>query len=230
MAGKTTSINAFREARNCFAEGTQFISNLTFQEWSEKPEDLKAAILFVQFYNEVTMAWYKTAERYPFVDEEDSLAIIMQYLQKQVDRNLMTEDKFNSAYIYQVAWNASSGLGWTQRDQNRYANEVSEVVQTAEGEVSLYDTAVDSQSGDFDSILRDKEMMAIIANMGDKTQKVLNYLLNEESLRKVSTRNKTHDIDPLADVSVKNDEVEEIINEIKKVLLPFAIEKGYATA
>lgn len=224
------TLNAFQEARNCFREGTQFSSDLTFEEWSQKPADHQAAILFVQFYNQITMAWYKASERYPFIDEEDALSIAMQYLQKQVARDLMTKERFTPQYIYQVSWNAISGLGWTQRDQNRYANEVSEVVETSEGEVSLYDTVVDSQSGDFDTLLQDREMMSIIANMGDKTQKVLNYLLNGESLKKVSKRSKSHGIDPLTDVEVKEDEVSEILEELKKALYSYAVEKGYAPA
>jgi len=225
-----TSLNAFQEARKCFREGTQFTKDLSYNEWSQKPVDHQAAILFVQFYNQITMAWYKASERYPFIDEEDALSIAMQYLQKQVERNLMTEEKFTPGYIYTVSWNAISGLGWTQRDQNRYANEVSEVVETSEGQVSLYDTVIDSQSGDFDTLLQDREMMNLIANMGEKTQKVLNYLLNGESLKKVSKRSKAHGIDPLTSVEVKEDEVPEIIEELKKVLYSYAVEKGYAIA
>lgn len=225
-----TSFYSFKNARNCFSEGAQFSSDLTFEEWSQKPEDLKAAILFVQFYNQITMAWDKAFQRYQFIDEEDALSIAMQYLQKQVDRNLMTEERFTPQYIYQVAWNAISALGWTRRDQDRSANEVSEVVQTSEGEVSLYDTVVDSQSGDFEEILNNRELMNIIANLDDKSQKVLNHLVNGESLWKVRPSSPTYESDPLANVSVSKKEVPQIIEDLKKLLYSYAVEKGYAFA
>ena len=74
---------AFFDTRSRFIEYTDYTEPLTFEEWKAKPDDLKAGLLFVQFYNEITLAWDKADSR-DFGDDAEGVTTILQYLQKQV--------------------------------------------------------------------------------------------------------------------------------------------------
>ena len=77
---------AFRDTRNLFIEYTDYKKPLTFDEWKEKSDNLKAGLLFVQFYNEITLAWSKADSR-DFGDDAEGVTTILQYLQKHVSDN-----------------------------------------------------------------------------------------------------------------------------------------------
>ena len=55
---------------------------LTFDEWNELPFGSKAAALFVQFFDQISLAWFKTKSFY--TPEEDGISEVMQYLMKNV--------------------------------------------------------------------------------------------------------------------------------------------------
>ena len=74
---------AFFDTRSRFIEYTDYTEPLTFEEWRLKPDELKAGLLFVQFYNEITLAWDKADSR-DFGDDAEGVTTILQYLQKQV--------------------------------------------------------------------------------------------------------------------------------------------------
>ena len=74
---------AFHDTRNLLIESTQYTKPLTYAEWSKQPDSLKAGLLFVQFYNEITLAWDK-ANTIDFIDAEEGVSTVLQYLEKQV--------------------------------------------------------------------------------------------------------------------------------------------------
>lgn len=75
----------FYETRKLFIETTGYTQPLTFKDWKDSPDSLKAALLFVQFFNEITLAWDK-ANSIDFGEDVDGVSTVMQYLQKQVSR------------------------------------------------------------------------------------------------------------------------------------------------
>lgn len=78
-----SSFAAFHDTRLLFIETLGYKSPLSFEDWKAQPDDLKAAFLFVQFYNEITLAWDK-ADSLDFGDDTEGVTTILQYLEKQV--------------------------------------------------------------------------------------------------------------------------------------------------
>lgn len=210
--------NAFSETRNLFIASTGYTRPVSYEEWILIPQEHKAAVLFVQFYDEITLAWYKTKSF--FVLEEDGVSTMLQYLIKNVPIIENDPKRFKPSYIYKVAYNCLYCISHDiKRDIERYEKEVSNIVMSGEDQLDLFDTVV--ANTDIYEELRRKEFWAIIENMGVKTQKVVNHLLNGESLGAVSKRSKSYATDPLRDIAVSVDEMEAILADLKKKLSRF---------
>lgn len=210
--------NAFNETRNLFITSTGYTRPLSYQEWMMIPSENKAAVLFVQFFDEITLAWYKTKSF--FVVEEDGVSTMLQYLMKNVPIIENDSKRFKPNYIYKVAYNCLYCISHDiKRDIERYENEVSNIVACGDDQLDLFDT-VPAKSDLHDELTR-KQFWAIIEDMGVKTQKVINYLLNGDSLDTVSKRSKSYATDPLRDVAVSVDEMEQIVKALKAKLASF---------
>lgn len=210
--------NAFSETKKLFMESTGYTRPVSYAEWILIPQEHKAAVLFVQFYDEITLAWYKTKSF--FVLEEDGVSTMLQYLIKNVPIIENDPKRFKPSYIYRVAYNCLYCISHDiKRDIERYEKEVSNIVMSGEDQLDLFDTVV--ANTDIYEELRRKEFWAVIENMGVKTQKVVNHLLNGESLGTVSKRSKSYATDPLRDIAVSVDEMEAILADLKKKLARF---------
>lgn len=210
--------NAFAETKLLFINYTQYSQPLTFEQWLAKPEDQKAAILYVQFYEQITLAWYKTKSF--FVLEEDGVETMLQYLVKNVPLIKENPKRFTPSYIYRVAFNCLYCISHDiKRDIERWERETSNIVFHGEDTLDLFDTVVTEV--DMDDEMSKEYFWAIIEAMGPETEKVINHLLNGDPLTKVSKRSKQYETDPLRDVSVDLDEMEEIIEQLKVNLAQF---------
>lgn len=212
-------MNAFAETRNLFidATGYDYSKPLSYESWNTKiPEDLKTAVLFVQFYDQITLAWYKTKSF--FVVEEDAVSTILQYLMKNVPIIEKDSKRFKPSYIYKVAYNCLYCISHDiKRDIQRWENEVSNLVTCGEDTVDLFDTVADKDP--IEEVLRKKEFWSIIENTDMKTQKVINHLLNGETLKKSK---KSYEGDPLKEVAVSLDEMDEIIDNLRELLSAYS--------
>ena len=74
---------AFYDTRNLLINILNYTEPLSYEEWKAKPDELKAAFLFVQFYREIILAWDK-ADSLDFGDDSEGVSTILQYLEKQV--------------------------------------------------------------------------------------------------------------------------------------------------
>ena len=56
--------------------------DLTFEAWNKADAEDKAALLYVTFYQEVTLAWYNavTALNVVYITQEDGVSTVLQYL------------------------------------------------------------------------------------------------------------------------------------------------------
>lgn len=136
--------NDFYVTRDLFIEYTHYTKPLTYYEWLELPDDSKAAVLYVQFFSQVTLAWYKMKSVYSV--EADGVAEVLQYLQKNVEKIKNDEARFKPAYIYKVCKNC---LYCLCRDPNRYKrvyqNECSNIIRYGEEDLDLFDTVVETE-------------------------------------------------------------------------------------
>lgn len=248
---------AFHDTRNLFIESIGYTEPLSYEEWKEKPEDLKAAFLFVQFYNTITLAWDK-ADSIDFGDDSEGVSTTLQYLRKiisdrqyfrkddptkkataefrrqnpdgytTVERRLIDEDpkKFSPEYIYRVIYNCLYCICGhdRKRDKDIINNETSAIVMHDGEELNLFDTYVDTRSC-VESVVEnntlEKEFWNIIEDTGMPAEKVMRYLLSQDKadLKALSSRNKHYKDDPLRDVEVSINEVQDIIEQLKEKFL-----------
>ena len=209
----------FKEALNRFRQIAGYTRPMTWEEWTALSDtDTMTAALYCQFYDQITLAWYKA--RADFVADEDGLSCVLQYLIKNVPLIQAEEAKFTPAYIYRVAYNCMDCLRYIQRDINRSNTETTNVVVFDGEELDLCDL-VPHEDISYEASQDKAAFWSIIASMGPEAEKVVNFLVNGESLRRVSKRVKTRDDDPLADVSVSEARMNEIIDELKVRLAGF---------
>lgn len=209
-------VSQFQQAKIRFREFAEYEKPLTYEEWMKAPDECKAAILYVQFYDQITLAWNKLHSVYS--DINDGVSEVLQYLNKNVEKIKADGKRFTPAYIYKVSYNC---LYCLCRDPNRYRavydNECSNIVGYGEDELDLFDTLVDEEHSEsqFDrdharSYLRNAtKFWDIIEGMGKKTQIVVAKLLGENSYTKKEFE------------SVSEEETEEILRNLRKNLGPY---------
>ena len=76
------SNNPFYTTRDFFKEATQFKGPMSYDEWVSCPDDHKAAVLYLQFFEQITLAWYKAKSFYG--SDEEGVETVLQYLMKNV--------------------------------------------------------------------------------------------------------------------------------------------------
>ena len=97
--------NEFVETRKLFQTIFNYDKTkpLTFDQWMEFPDDQKSAVLYLRFYDQITLAWDKTKSYYTLT--ADGVSTVLQYLEKNVPIIKANANKFNERYIYRVAYN-----------------------------------------------------------------------------------------------------------------------------
>lgn len=121
----------FYETKKMYREYTQYRRPLSYDEWHVLPEGHKAAVLFVQFFDQICLAWDK-AKSYDG-DEFEAIETVNQYLMKNVSKIDEDRKRFKPAYIYRVVYNACYCICHDRkRDKDRRELEVDPYVSTSE--------------------------------------------------------------------------------------------------
>lgn len=225
--------NLFREFLSVYYPN---LKDISYNEWVQAAPDHKAALLYVKFYQEVTLAWYNavTSKGVVFVSQEDGVSTVLQYLMKNVPTITEEPDRYTAEYVYTVCYNCLFSL-WRSRkgDQLRAASEVCpEFTVDVPGTIFGYTVKVGAHinlfslvpSTDMDVETKQtlEAMWNIVHHMGPKAEKVVNHLINpKDTLHKVSKSSPERPTDRLADVTVTAAEYQEIIAELQEKLLPY---------
>lgn len=161
-----------------FRDYIGYTEPLSFEEWSSLDDDKKAAALFVQFFEQITLAWHKVKSFYTL--EEDGVSTMMQYLLKNVP---VIEDKpsrFSAAYIYRVAYNCLYCICHDIKvDRDRYEKEMSNIQTCGDNnddEIDLFNTVVTDE--DVVDVIDRERFWELIEDMGEDTIEVVNKLIN----------------------------------------------------
>lgn len=172
--------NPFTETKNLFTQYVEYQEPLDFDAWAQIADDQKAAVLYLHFYDQITLAWYK-ADSLNRGSEEDAVSTVLQYLQKNVPIILATPKKFTPNYIYRVAYNCLYCICHDiKRDKDRFAFEVRSTVPTSDGqELDLCDL-VPNRDEDITTTKLKEYFWANINDLGDEAQAVVSKLLKEE--------------------------------------------------
>lgn len=173
--------NEFYATRSLFRSYIDFERPLSYEEWMSVPDDDKAAVLYVQFFDQITLAWYKLKSVYS--NEADGVAEVLQYLSKNVDKIKSDKKRFTPAYIYKVCYNC---LYCLCRDPNRYKkayeNECSNIVSSGEDELDLFDTVVGDSDmyEELNKVSAREYFWELIEDMDVDTKYIVAKLLGED--------------------------------------------------
>ena len=127
------------------ANYTQYTRPLSYAEWLVLPFGKKAAVLFVQFFTQITLAWQKVKSFY--TPEEEAVTTMFQYIMKNIPLIEAEEKKFTPQYMYKVAFNCLYCICHDiKRDRDRWELETSNLVATENDEIDLFDRVVSDDS------------------------------------------------------------------------------------
>lgn len=186
-------MNQFKETLNRFNPALVGLDYSTYWEWMLISDDLKAAALYVQFYDTLTLAWIKTQK--PFIDEEVAVSTLMQYLIKNVEIIKQNRNRFTPNYLYKVAFNAFYPLGRIKRDIDRFNCERSLYEYVPEFKSQCDEDADNNYYWDSlyvckavtEDVIMDSDVSAIwtiIESCDEETKKVIESLIGGRKLGK----------------------------------------------
>ena len=138
MANSTVR-TPFYETRNLFINYLGYTKPLSYDEWNALPSEDKAAALYVQFFNEISWAWYKQDTFLRYSTDEDGVSTVLQYLQKNVAILEKHPERFTPAYIYRVSYNCLNCICLIKRNMERAEKEMRSVVEGPDGPMDLFD-------------------------------------------------------------------------------------------
>lgn len=211
--------NQFRQTRNLYINYLQYDKQLSYVEWVSLPDDSKAAALFVNFFDQIELAWYKSKSL--FTSEEDGVYTVMQYLMKNVEIIKNDPKRYTPNYIYRVAYNCLYCICHDPIiERIRYENTTSNIVKTSDNEVDLFDTTVSIYS-EVEIQFEKKQLVDIIRSLSLKEKKVIAHLVEGAPLTKYSSRSPWANDTDIRDVEVSKDEMIEIKNRLANVLKDF---------
>lgn len=211
-------MSAMYETKLYFMEALNYTEPLSYAEWLNIPHEYKSAVLYVQFYPEISLAWEKCKSFY--TPEENAVETMMQYLEKNVPILIKEPKRFRPNYIYRVAYNCLYCICHDIKiDRQRWENETSNIVEHDGEQLDLFDTVIRRWS--FEDDVDVATFWCTIESMGPEVCKVINHLLNGAPLKKVSPRNKSYKDDPLRDIEVTVEEAERIIEQLKDKLAKY---------
>ena len=193
---------------------------ITFDQWMALDESDRAAALYVNFHKEISLAWYKN--RFSYVEEEEGVSTVLQYLVKNSEIIAKDPRKFSGAYIYRVCANCIYCLRNVKRnaDAEKY-NLYSEITDTNNDiNINLYDL-VPYQDDPIEVVQAKEAIWDIISKMGPKAEKVANHLITGDSLRRTSKRSGEYAKDRLRDVQVDSKEYTTILASLREQLMPY---------
>lgn len=181
-----------------------FISNrqpVSYSVWKTLDEDHKVATLYVQFYKEIQLAWYKCKTIY--VDEEDAVSTVLQYLLKNVPIIETEAKRFNPAYIYTISYNCLRPIcSRLLKNKLRVEQEISEC-SVADETSSIFDLtpSVDTIDAELDR----KHFWELIQqlDLSDSMLKFIYNLCSSNSKPVYITKDKAKVIKQLQEVLVE---------------------------
>lgn len=198
---------------------------ISYEEWYHAEDDQKAALLFVNFYKEIVLAWSKWVV--PFLDTDEGVSIAMQYITKQITRLNSDPKLFTPQYFYRVMWNAfGSVIKSKVVDKRRSELEISRYYNETDcmGTSVCVDLGdlMPSYDDDYEVAKAREAVWNIIESLGLKAEKVVNKLLNPKDSLKRQTRNiPAHQMDRLRDVTVSPEEYVAIMATLELALEPY---------
>ena len=174
-----TSATPFYATRAMFRNYINYEKPLSYEEWLSVDDDDKAAVLYVQFFEQITLAWYKLKTKAAI--EEECVSEVLMYLVKNVPIIKENPSRFKPSYIYKVAYNciyckSMDPYNGQTAKTSWYNNTTSQYVQSGDDIIDIFDTISDDE--DIDAVACREHFWNIIEEMGDDALAVVDQLLN----------------------------------------------------
>ena len=214
----------FSQTYSMFCDALPYTKDISYNNWLSADDEYKAAMLYVNFYKEITLAWCNAvvSRGIVFISQDDGVSTVLQYLMKNVPIIMAEPSRYTKEYIYRISYNCFSSL-WATRgtEQQRCSVEIANEYTEGDVDVNLWDL-VPSTDEDLETQQTKEAIWNIIRHMGPKAEKVVNHLINpSDTLHKVSRKASDRDKDRLADVSVSPSEYDAIVAELRVQLAPY---------
>ena len=175
----------FIETRKLFEEAIGMTAPISYTQWLELPDNKKAAALFVNFYNRITLAWQKAYAEY--VDEEDAISILMQYILKNVPIIMTDPKRYTDKYMYTVAFNSMSALRRVKGAQERYNNTTEQYFNIDGDEVNKFDSISEDELAD--TLHRVADILVdIYSDLDASTRSVIQNIISGKKLTSKAQR------------------------------------------
>lgn len=200
-------MNTFYETKNLFKNYIQYNKPLSYVKWLALNDDHKAAALFVQFFNEILLAWNK-AKSYDG-DDEEAVETVLQYLIKNVEIIKKNPSRYKANYIYRVAYNCLYCICHDRKcDKERREYEIYAIQCDSDGqEYNLLDTFV-CNSGSIEDALNKQLFWSIIEDLDVDSRALVEKILKSGKLPEKMTP-KTQKI--VAELRIKFADLEDLI-------------------
>ena len=175
-----TDYVVFREAKKRYIAAIGAEPPYSYAQWLALPDKHKAIALYVNFYDQVTLAWTKAKAE--FVDDEDAVSIVLQYLMTNVPLIVNDPKKYKESYIYRVAYNCMGCLRRVQSEQSRYANTVPQYksVGIDNEEVDIFDTIADTNCPKLHAIA--DLLFSVYDDLDSDTKKVIRCIIENKAI------------------------------------------------
>lgn len=180
----TTSTNAFKETYNLFKTFTHYTRPLSYMEWMDLPSDYRTAVLYVQFYDQITLAWYKLKTDATY--DEEVIDEVIKYLMKNTPIIEENPTRFSEKYIYRIMYNAiycksiDPWKGQTAKT-SKYNNEVSQFARNDSGDmVDLFATLI-GDGYDVEQVIMNRLIEETIHSLSDEEYLCLCNRLHDRS-------------------------------------------------
>jgi hypothetical protein len=129
---------AFYETYSLYRNALKFDKSkpYTYETWSRLDPSYKCAALYCNFFEQITLAWYKVATTWN--SDVDGVEEVHKYLLKNVKKIEEDRRRFRPQYIYRVAWNCFDCMipKWVPRLQWHIDHEANNEITDGEGNTS----------------------------------------------------------------------------------------------
>lgn len=164
----------FYNTYKLYREYIGFDDSYSYKKWLKLPDKYKAAALYCQFYNEITLAWHKVKTSWSI--EEEGIECINQYLLKNVEKIKKDKKRYTPQYIYTVAYNCFYCLCIdNSKNKERYNNETCEEFSANNDDVSWFDFI--GEYNDFEDVREKEELINFINSLDEDLQIYIDYIL-----------------------------------------------------
>ena len=149
----------------------------SYKKWLSLPDNYKAAALYCQFFNEITLAWHKVKTAWAI--EQEGIEVINQYLIKNVEKIKQDKKRFRAPYIYTVAYNClyCVCIDPSYRKDCYYNETSSELMLNDDEDFGWFDViGTEEDVTEFDNF---SKITKFFESLGEADQIYISYLLGE---------------------------------------------------